>query len=365
MKIGIITFHKAENFGAVLQCFALQTFLQSLNFDVKIIDYQSPHIRKVYQIVDFSIFKSEYSSWKKIRMFLGRLRTCIARIEKKKAYTSFRNRFLKLSTHVNNVNELPSDINAFVVGSDQMWNIALTGGIDDVYFLNKKLEAIKISYAVSSEIWAYKRLEDESKKIATLINDFSFLSVREEHFKRELQKYTPHQIQVCIDPSFLLNRDEYKKILKKPQYKKYVLAYHLVDSSVMTNIAEQVSCECNKDLIEIHAGFAKYNDKKRHKSNLGPTELLGYIANADIVFTTSFHGLAFSIIFEKQFWVIDNGGNTRQKNLLIQLGLSDRLVKSIEEIRYNQPIDYSEINKRLKPLVDYSIDYLKKSLSRK
>lgn len=362
MKIGIITFHRAENFGAVLQCFALQTFLCSLGYDVEIIDYQAEAIRKTYKIVDFSIFKSHYNINTKVRTFLGRLKNILSRLEKKKAYAEFRNTYLLLSSPISNVNNLPSDIDAFIVGSDQMWNIALTGGFDDVYFLNRKFKAPKISYAVSSEKWSYDSFANKSKEISTLIDDFSYLSVREIDFKNELQKYTRKQIQVCVDPSFLLKKNDYNKLLTKPRCSSYVLTYHLVDSPVMSDIAEQMAHKSNKNLIEIHAGFNKYSNKKRHKSNVGPTELLGYIANADVVFTTSFHGLVFSIIFEKQFWVIDNGGNTRQKNLLAQLGLTSRIVKCINDIHDKDLIDYSHVNPKLKSFVTDSVNYLKESL---
>lgn len=362
MKIGIITFHRAENFGAVLQCYALQTFLKSLGLDVEIIDYQSKAICDVYRIVDFSVFKSDCSFWRKVHVFLGHLKTVFPRLEKKIQYIKFRNKYLNLSVYVKNINSLPTDVDCYIVGSDQMWNIALTGGIDDVYFLNTKLNATKITYAVSSETWSYKMLESKSNDIKVLLNNFSNISVREAQFKAELEKYTENPIEVCVDPSFLLNKDAYEKIISSPQNKGYILAYHLVDSQIMTSIAELVSRRNKKELIEIHAGFAKYKDRKRHKCNVGPAELLGYIANADIVFTTSFHGLAFSLIFKKQVWVIDNGGNSRQKNLLCQLGLQNRLIKSSDDILEDLQIDYSNVSIKIDSLVTDSIDFLKKSL---
>lgn len=362
MKIGIITFHRAENFGAVLQCFALQTYLMSLGQDVEIIDYQSKTISDVYRIVDFSIFKSDCNLWRKVHIFLGRLKTVFPRLEKKIQYIAFRNKYLHLSVHIKNISSLPTDVDCYIVGSDQMWNIALTGGIDDVYFLNTKLNATKVTYAVSSETWSYKMLESMSNDIKVLINDFSNISVREAQFKKELEKFTEKPINVCVDPSFLLNKNDYEKIISAPRNKGYILAYHLVDSQTMTSMAELISCRNKKELIEIHAGFVTYKDRKRHKCNVGPTELLGYIANADIVFTTSFHGLAFSLIFEKQFWVIDNGGNSRQKNLLCQLGLQNRLIKSSDDIQDDLQIDYSNVNIKLDSLVMDSISFLKKSL---
>jgi hypothetical protein len=118
----------------------------------------------------------------------------------------------------------------------------------------------------------------------------------------------------------------------------------LYESEEAVAIANRLASEKKLNVIEIHSGYEKISSD-RHKCDVGPLELLGYIANADYVLTTSFHGLVFSLIFEKEVWAIDKGQNERLRNLMNKTGIYDRLILSYGELRTSKKISYDLIYK--------------------
>ena len=114
-------------------------------------------------------------------------------------------------------------------------------------------------------------------------------------------------------------------------------------------------------VIEIHASFSKWKDRKRHYQNLGPLEILGYMVYAKYIITTSFHGVALSLILEKQFYITSKEANLRQINLLKYLGLQNRIISSTP-IDMNSQISYIEVNNKIKEMVVASQNYILKNL---
>lgn len=362
MKIGILTFHRAENFGAVMQCYALQIYLDKLGHRVHVVDYRCKNIEKVYHILNPAIIFQKGSLLQNVRNYLGRFRTCKDRWIKKRLYKQFRKRNLWLTKSIYDVNHLPSE-EIFVVGSDQVWNSVLTGGMDDVYFLNKKMNVKKVAYAVSSEAYSYWDYEVNKEKFSAVISDFTALSVREESLREEFRKYTNKPISITIDPTFLLEQKDYLRLAKLPSNRNYILVYHLIDASQMSDLAHRIAEKEKKTVIEIHAGFKSSDKKGCHLYNIGPEALLGYITQADMIITTSFHGLVFSILFHKRFWVIDNGSFNRQRNLLESLGLQNRVLGECPNVDYTELIDYDRVEKRIHELRSDSVAFIKACLS--
>lgn len=366
MKIGIITFHRAENFGAVMQCYALQTYLLQQGHDVQVIDYRYKKIERGYHVFNPSlIFAEKGNKISQIRNYLGRLKTWRKRIYKKRQYSDFRKKYLQQTAPSHTIKKYEKDFEAIIVGSDQVWNTILTGGIDSAYFLEGTMAARKIAYAVSTEKYSYSYYKIHADRLSALINDFNAVSVREEDFRNELRKYTNTSISVCVDPVFLLNRMAYQIFLSPPNEKDYILVYHLIDSAKMSAKAKELGEKHHKKVIELHAGFSKQTNGENitHRCNIGLIELLSYIAYADMVVTTSFHGLAFSIIFRKSFWIIDNGSTSRQRHLLSALGLEHRIIQENDSIvNDSEKIDYTIIERNIHKLIDNSVKYLTKSL---
>lgn len=357
MRVGILTFHRAENFGAVLQCYALQKFLEREGYDVSVIDYRCEAIERVYAIYDFKLLVHRYNLFASVRSFFMRMKYRKDKIKKKRQYKQFREVYLNLT---NSLSSITQDLgfDAYIVGSDQVWNTTLTHGYIGEYLLDFPMSnnALKIAYAVSSEESAIKNINQYKKEFEKALSSFTAISVREEMFKEKLGKLFNIKINVCIDPTFLLDKSDYDRLLPPQKKRNYILVYHMAESADASKLADRLAEDSGKEVVEIHANFSK-RLKQRHLQNAGPIELLEYIAYADIVITTSFHGLAFSLIMNKNFYVISKHDNQRLRNILTIVGLKSRLVNNINHINID-PINYDIVNRKLHNAVVDSKSFL-------
>ncbi len=361
MKIGILTFHRAENFGAVLQCYALQSYLESLGHEVEIIDYRCKAIEEVYYLFNLrSLFRLNIVS--AFISYLKRILLWKDRLEKKKGYVSFRNKYLHLTKSIYKIKE-DLGYDAYITGSDQVWNTSLLHGFNKIYFLDFPIskESKKISYAVSSEQQAIKDLFLYKDKLCSILNQFNSISVRENNFAKELSNYTSKHIEVCVDPTFLIPKEKYLQLAIKPKEQNYILVYHMAEIPEGSSIAEQLAQNTGCSIIEIHAHFKKRKNLSRHKENLGPLELLGYIAHADYIITSSFHGLAFSLILQKNFCIVSRPNNDRLLNILKLFNLGDRIVSKANNFPTTN-IDYSIVASKMNKWIIQSKEFLIKSL---
>ena len=366
MRIGILTFHRAENFGAVLQVYALSEYLKSIGHDPQVIDYRCKSIEHQYDVLSPYIIFSRRNKFKALSQYLTRLFQAKARYSKKNVFNSFRRKYLILSKPYSRiVDDLGYD--AYITGSDQVWNPGLTGGFNKYYFLDFPMHenAKRISYAASSEKTTSYNLSKYRDQISSCLNKFDAISVREEALNDELRKYTSRPITTCLDPTFLIPAHNYKEIAILPNIKNYILVYHLSFSIESYNLAKIISGSTGKQIVEVFAkGVVKHHNATHIQLGaFDPCTLLGLIINADTVITTSFHGLALSINLHKEVWAFNKGGNTRLKNLLTQLGLEERLLYNLESYNPNSRIDYEKISNSLKEKISTSKEFLLHALS--
>lgn len=360
MKIGILTFHRAENFGAALQCLALQKALKDLGCEAEVLDYRNRAIEAVYSLwSSFYLFKRRnklFSLWLLVQKWI----TIPVAIAKKRKYQDFWCRYLNFSSSFEDSQELPMGFDALVCGSDQVWNLNITNGFDPAYFLGFKntRNTIKFSYAASSESGVLFRLGQHSKEVSHALSQFRGVSVRERELAGYLQPMCSTQIEVVADPTFLQQRSFYEQIQIIPKLQNYVLVYHLVDSVVAKDFAEQIANSHGLAVVEIHAGIKLRGYGNRHLQDLGPRELLGYIGCAEFVVTTSFHGLAMSLIYNKEVYVPDVAPNGRQKSLLNDVGLGNRMIQNGAVYRPGYRIDYGDVNEKLMDMRINGIQFL-------
>ena len=366
MKIGILTFHRAENFGATLQAYALQTYLSQQGHDVNIIDYRCPAIEMTYDIFNPRILFSRKNVFISLKHYLSRFRNIKDRIRKKRSFELFwEHYYSKTSPVVDIVEDMGFD--AYMVGSDQVWNLHLTHGLDTIYFLSfpMKADAKKISYAASSENDPNGLLWKNKDKIYQLLHSFDSISVREDFLRSDLKRFVKNPISVCLDPTFLINKSDYLALSKSPAInEKYVLVYHMTPSREGIALAERIARTYSYKVVEVFGGYSNSEDRERCKSNLGPSEILGYISNAEVVITTSFHGLALSLILNKEFWIMNHSGNYRQRNLLALLDLDNRLVQKQGDCPIDHSIDYTRVIESLARAVQSSKQFLKEALDK-
>lgn len=347
-KVGIITYHFARNYGAVLQCYALQKYLLNKGYNVEIINYVN---KTQYNNNDY------YKHGMNIKNIITNL--CFIpflkiRKEKNKKFDDFSNEYLKLSKKSTSMDELKimcdnKKYDFIISGSDQVFNPNIED-FDFSFLLPFETTSKKISYAASTG----NATEEDICRIKKYLDDFSKISIRE---KKDISKFNEKDrkhISIVPDPVVLLDEDEWKKFINKRSEEKYLVCYFL-HKNIMKDefkIAKRIAKEKNLKLKIINARFSELSFKKGTILNAGPEEFLNLLYNSSFVCTDSFHGTLFSLIFNKEFICFDsikNKNDSRRKNLLEEMGASNRL-KLVEEYndqnKYND-IDYQEINKNL------------------
>lgn len=364
MKIGILTFHCAHNYGAMLQSYALKHCLQEQGHDVKIIDYRPKHLINPYRL--FPSFSG--LSWKnRISILIYILLYFPYRYIR---YSRF-NRFLERYLIVDDVYYKTADtiqwhdFDVCFYGSDQIWNLDITKS--DFTYLGETNNIVlsKISYAASMG----RLLEKDFPIYQKYLDMFDCISVREKSMEKYLQPLTEKPIHTVLDPTLLLDADDWRKLAISPRLKKkYVLLYQIYYDKELRLFAEKIAAERGVVVVELTAGIPLTYQRYRNPI-ASPEEFVGYFKNAECVVTTSFHGLAFSLIFKKDFFVLDvkslpSGLNSRTYSLLGSLGLSSRFLNVNEYPQNILPVNYSIVNKKIRDLRLASLDFIEESLKR-
>ncbi|MBR3134849.1 MAG: polysaccharide pyruvyl transferase family protein [Clostridia bacterium] len=367
-KVGIITFHRAENYGAMLQAYALQKTLKKCGYESYIIDYRDKNIERKY-----SLLRLEKNGIKsKIREFAIKLLFFYKNLIKKSRYKEFIKNYYQLSEkEYKSESDLKDNYpkyDCYIAGSDQIWNEIITKGIKDVYTLNfgdKKIN--RITYAVS--IGTEKISKSQQIVLGEKIKSIDKISVREESAKRVLSKITDKDIEISLDPTFLLNKREWEKLIKNRIIKeKYILVYTKEVNPNVKKIVDYISKVTNINVVHFDKK-CRYNNELKNCYSSGPIEFLNLIKNAELIITNSFHGTAFSIIFEKEFFTIpDTIVGSRMTDLLKKLKLEDRMLYNDNELKQRdmdsifREVNYNNSNAILKNGIEESMNYLRKSI---
>jgi hypothetical protein len=348
-KIGILTFHRAVNYGAVLQTWALFKRIKDAGPEVSIIDYRPNSIELTYKPFSFIKLFENKSPKAQVLYLLDHIFKYRMICIRNQAFANFRNENLK----IDGIDKI-KDFDVLISGSDQVWNPNLTKGLDKFYYLNipAKEGVKKISYGASSELAYFKELITNHKDfLVKNLNSFNAISVREPALSDVLSKYIKKNIDVVLDPTLLLNAEDYEEIITMPLEKEpYVLVYQVVDKKETMRIARKISNERKLKIIFLNSRYRFYKRTTNLKGSIGPSEFLSLFKNASYIVTTSFHGTIFSIIFKKNFYTVVGKHSSRQTNLLNQLNLSSRILTKITDLEKITHIDYLPVTKSLDQL---------------
>lgn len=347
MDFNIITFHNALNHGAVLQTYALQTFIEELGFSASIYDYRRPTANK-YAGLKGKFFK------------LLRDLDKADYFKKESNFDDFLNTYLHLSKE--------EECKVFLSGSDQVWNTG--SSMDSMYFLQFVPEGvIRASYAAS--MGSTEISEDKKDRIRKYLDSIDFISVREGGVKEAISKITSNDIYVNIDPTFLLDVERWRKLELPVQDtpEKYILVYIMHFSRNVNKLLKWLKSETGAEIVVIDSqGTVQgkltnlvVNDKSFH--HIGPREFLWLVDHAQSVVTSSFHGTAFSIIFKKEFYSIVNpAAPSRLMNLLRLLELRGVSEDATSFVRNNE-IDWDGVRKEIKHEREKAEEYLRRVYS--
>lgn len=348
MKIGTITFYKAMNYGAFLQCFALQKVLKGLGHDTSVIKYENP--------LDIERYKN-FS----LRNPKGIIKTIVSFRSMNSRRTNFRKAQALLS-----LSSISEDFDVAITGSDQVWNPNLCGGRIDEYFSLEKINAHKkVAYAASiGEESVVRRQSDSFEK---LLNGIDYISVREDQAKKALQDVSNKEITVTVDPTALLNKEEWLSAINhiKNDETPYILSYFMEIRRNKARALSTISRKTNLKVISYSQIPIERHIYKKCFSD-GPFEFLARLRDAKLVITSSFHGTILSIILHKNFYVLMPNKKRRSRidNILELVGLTDRVIETEEDIdRITlKDINYAEPQRKLNALRQESLDWLKDAL---
>lgn len=359
MKIGILTFHDAHNYGAMLQCYALQQYLTSQGYEVTIINYCPSFYQKQYKKHHILPFLGKNP----IRTLRSLYYNVYLYNKRCNAFIKFHKKYLHLSSWVS-FKDIPPTYDAYIVGSDQIWNPNLTNGFDKVYFCDFNFPKEKrkyISYAPSMEKQIFT--ENEIKFLTHAFGRFDALSVRESSLIPSLQPLTPKKIHQVLDPTLLIDPKIWIKLTTKTRKPKspYVLLYQIRENKLVREKAYQLAKRIHGHVVELTARIDYHYPTKAQTAS--PLDFINYFYYADYVLTTSFHGTAFSLIFERNFYTfkLNDNFDNRSHSLLKEVKLENRYITPNDIINLT-PINYSETNKRLNFLREKSREFLKNAL---
>lgn len=371
-KIGILTFHNCDNYGAVLQVYALQQVIKSMGYEPEIINYSRDNLKdvlKMFSVKISSVLRGKpdrqlYSLKEFLDMvFKGEGNTK----ELREPFAEFRKKYLLCSEPVNKktIKKIQDRYDRIIVGSDQVWNCGRVN-IEPTYMLdfvtdNQKKCSYAASFGISEIPEKYLEIYQE------LLSQFSHISVREKAGKRLVKELTGKDTEVVLDPTLLLRKEKWQQIARKEDEGEYILVYQLGNASNLLNIARKLSKRTGLP-IKVVKKMEGMGDDVIGCNGLSPVDWVSAFLNARYILTSSFHGVAFSINFNKEFWAVKAEDRIREAmqsrivNVLELTGLESRYIAGFDEISTEEKIAYDEVNERLDRLGEISLNYLKEIL---
>lgn len=347
-KFKVLTIHDlGNNYGSTLQACALCDYIAELGYDVGLIDYRPDYAYnrgKFAQLVKLLLFpKSVLCQHKRFEKYFN------DHVKRTQRYTRFEE--LKL---------LEAD--AFLIGSDQLWNEFYPAGKDPAYYL--KFTNCKNKFAYSASL-GQLHTKEELLRIKDMTSDFKAIAVREKTSCEQLHDIGMKEVKHVLDPVFLYDADYYIDKDYKNKYGKYLLVYSVNNDELLDNVVREIAKHYNLKVVLV-GGFLQKTYHDYYLRDIGPSEFVNLINNAEYVVANSFHATAMSIILNKQFsLVLSKNSPMRLTDMLEVAGISqNRIIKSMDEIKNSyEALDYEKINRNISLKISESKEFIKKMLS--
>lgn len=350
-KIGILTFHRAVNYGAQLQSYALQRTVSDLGAECELVDYLCPAITEPYKPFNIKKKKPLQSFAKSCVMFNRRKK-------KIKSFESFQNKIVKSKEQYTSktISQAKDKYDLFITGSDQVFS-PWCADFDPAYFLTFANDSQKFSYAAS---FAAKEIPDDKKEeFSRRLSGFQKLSVREKDGVRLVKELCGKEAVVNLDPTLLLGADKWSEIAQAPANEPYILIYTVMPQISLVDFACNLAKEKNMKVIYLNDAPHLHNNNIEYVRASSVESFIGYIKNASYVVSNSFHATAFSVIFHRSMFIeFQNkiNRNVRSESFLGELGIS----RGIENGKAEETkIDWNDVDKKLDVQKKKSLEYLK------
>ncbi|MBO5852168.1 MAG: polysaccharide pyruvyl transferase family protein [Clostridia bacterium] len=388
MIVGVVThFNKSVNYGGVLQAYALTKKLNNLGYEAEQICYDA----RCKNLDSSTAIEIKPLKKLTIRRILGAIKRKVKRLifykrikteqriifEKQKCFRAW----IRVNVKSSNLAYGPSNVcecnnlyDAFITGSDQVWNYTW---YDKNYFLDfANNSKIKLSYAASL---GHNEIPNGIKEVYSKhLKSFNAVSVREQNMVDLLKDVSPVNVEWVVDPVFLLDKNEWESIALSQEKinDKYIFCYFFGENKKEREIVKEYARQKNLKIVLISDLIIEQKVKLDESfadiklKNINPGEFLYLIKNAEYIFTDSFHATAFSLIFQKQFFVFNrysNGGMSDRITSVTNLfNVSERFCaginESLEYVNSLKDIDYNNNQSEFKKLKEKSINYIQKSL---
>ena len=354
-KIGILTFHRAINYGAQLQAYALQKTVSDLGAECELVDYICPAITKPYKPIYIKKNDPIFSFAKSLIMFNRR-------IKKAKSFESFQKKIIKSEKQYfpETIDEVKDKYDLFITGSDQVFS-PWCADFDPAYFLTFADDNQKYSYAAS---FATKEIPKEFKaEFTNRLQGFQKISVREQEGVKFVNELCKKEAEVNLDPTILLNAEKWSEVAECDCDEPYVFVYSVMPQISLVNFALKLAKEKKMKVIFVNDAPHLPNSNIEYKRATSVEKFVGYIKNASYVVSNSFHATAFSAIFHKSMFIeFQNkvNRNVRAESFLDSLGISRGVENGVAE---ETPIDWNDVDKKLSAQREKSLDYLRKIIN--
>ena len=354
---GVLTFINTLNYGAELQALALVHVINQLGYEAELVNYICPAVAKRE-----TPRLPKISSLAKPKSFIGAIKKYPMLKKRMRAFNEFTKAHLLVGEQAGGTEDILSRYQRVVVGSDQVWCPQVTGE-DATYLLegNRRTGQKIISYAAS---FGDKPLPKELCAVFSKhLKHYDALSVRERSGLMQLEELGIEHAVMSIDPTLLLNENEWLPYLDIKQHpKRYVFAYMVSESKQTREFALKAAKELDAELLYIEGYSGMPFRDARNVGACSPAEFLGLIRGASLVVTSSFHGLCFSILFNRPFRYVLSADkdHSRLYSLLRELGLEHY---DAEEDNLNDSVDFTLANQKLAEMRKKSISYLREALT--
>lgn len=363
MMIKTITCHEVYNYGASLQEYALLKYLNENGHKAKAIHYKPDYLSGHFNLWAVSNPKFDRPLIKQLYL-LAKLPNRLISLKRKKAFDLFHSKYIptgdiKYTTNEELKARLP-EADAFICGSDQIWNSFFQNGKDPAFYLNFVPDSkLKIAYAAS---FAIDELKEEVKPMVKVnVSRFHAVGVRETSGVKILNELGIHNVTQVLDPVFLLPKEHWLEFVKAID-EDFVFVYDFDSNIVIKEIALSLKKQKGWKIYTVNQNI-DYADKNFWLE--GPDFFLNLVSQSKYNLTNSFHSTAFSILFQKQFVVVNRTEkiNTRMRDLLDLFQLNDYMVGNISEFEYLKDINYIVIDELLKQNIQRSKNFLKSTIN--
>ena len=358
MLIKTITCHKVYNYGATLQQYALLTFLNNSGAKAETINYTPDYLSGKFNFFTVSNQKYKANKLDKITYLLAKMPSRILLLKRRKKFDIFEEKFIPTTVNNYKTNEdlkknLP-EANVFICGSDQIWNSYFQNGRDASFYLDfVPDDKLKIAYAASFATDTIK--EDIKDFVKEKVQRINRISVRETSALKILNELGISNVTQVLDPVFLLDKKHWMQFIR-PFPNDFILVYDFDSNPLVKEMALGYKSKYNVSIYTVNKNI-DYADRNFYLE--GPEIFLSLTCYAQFVFTNSFHAVAFSLIFEKEFAVFERNEpiNNRMRDLLALFDLN-YLLKTEKNCSANIDIDYNSIRKKMNSLIHTSKNFL-------